>query len=169
MVTVSSLWIFRVDYYVHVCWVKISWGKKWKRTVDSVFQFYGKYSWEKIVKMYLRYFSFVFFFLSFRGLEFSLIISIMHMGKIADSLALKCRAVTYNNQIRKKSLCENAVNHIFMFNHLILFKSKSKLSLFQQETPLVTKCFFVGYFGYMWYSITWHKYKLYSIERLNVI
>lgn len=37
------------------------------------------------------------------------------MAKIADSLALKCRAVTYNNQIRKKSLCENAVNHIFMF------------------------------------------------------
>lgn len=114
-------------------------------------------------------FLFCFFFLSIRGLEFSLIISIMPMGKIADSLALKCRAVTYNNQIRKKSLCENAVNHIFMFNHLILFKSKSKLSLFQQERPIVTKCFFVGYFGYMWYSITWHKYKLYSIERLNVV
>lgn len=114
-------------------------------------------------------FLFCFFFLSIRGLEFSLIISIMPMGKIADSLALKCRAVTYNNQIRKKSLCENAVNHIFMFNHLILFKSKSKLPLFQQERPIVTKCFFVGYFGYMWYSITWHKYKLYSIERLNVV
>lgn len=118
------------------------------------------------VQMYLRYFSFVFFLSFFQG--FRIFFDHFHNAHgLKLQIAFKVGCNLWSNQ--KKSLCENVVNCIFMFNHLILFKSKSKLSLFQQETPIVTKCFFVGYFGYMWYSITWHKYKLYSIERLNVV
>lgn len=126
--------------------------KKWKRTVDSFFFFYGKYSWEKKVQMYLKYFSFVFFSF-YQG--FRIFFDPFHNAHgLKLQIAFKVGCNLWSNQ--KKSLCENVVNHIFMFHHPILFKSKSKLSLFQQETPLVTKCFFVGYFGYMWYSITWH-------------
>lgn len=101
------------------------------------------------VQMYLRYFSFVFFLSFFQG--FRIFFDHFHNAHgLKLQIAFKVGCNLWSNQ--KKSLCENVVNCIFMFNHLILFKSKSKLSLFQQETPIVTKCFFVGYFGYMWYS-----------------
>lgn len=101
------------------------------------------------VQMYLRYFSFVFFLSFFQG--FRIFFDHFHNAHgLKLQIAFKVGCNLWSNQ--KKSLCENVVNRIFMFNHLILFKSKSKLSLFQQETPIVTKCFFVGYFGYMWYS-----------------
>lgn len=93
--------------------------------------------------------SLLFFFPFFQG--FRIFFDHFHNAQgLKLQIAFKVGCNLWSNQ--KKSLCANVVNRIFMFNHLILFKSKSKFSLFQQETPIVTKCFFVGYFGYMWYS-----------------
>lgn len=121
--------------------------KKWKRTVDSFF--FMENIREKKMFRCIWNISLLFFFPFFQG--FRIFFDHFHNAHgLKLQIAFKVGCNLWSNQ--KKSLCENVVNRIFMFNHLILFKSKSKLSLFQQETPIVTKCFFVGYFGYMWYS-----------------
>lgn len=150
-----------------LCWVKYLEEKKMEKDCWFVF-FYGKYSWEKNVQMYLKYFSFVVFFSFFQG--FRIFFDHFHNAHgLKLQIAFKVGCNLWSNQ--KKSLCENVVNRIFMFNHLILFKSKSKLSLFQQETPIVTKWIssLVTLDTCGTQAITWHKYKLYSIERLNFI
>lgn len=114
---------------------------------------FGFFLWKIFVRKkcsdVFEIFLFCFFFPFFQG--FRIFFDHFHNAHgLKLQIAFKVGCNLWSNQ--KKSLCENVVNRIFMFNHLILFKSKSKLSLFQQETPIVTKCFFVGYFGYMWYS-----------------